>query len=497
MTGAQASKGPVMQAHLKNKIGFWAGIVSFCLILWMPFPMPPEAKKAAAAAALMVVWWGTEAVPIAATSLVPLALYPVLSIMSADRVAKQYGDPYVFLFMGGFLLALAMQKSLLHKRIALHLIRRMGSGHRRMLAGFMLATAFISLFVSNTATTIMIFPIGMAVIGRLGSQKSHKFNAALMLGIAYASSIGGVATLIGKPTNMIFIGQSKNLLPQLKEVSFIEWSLMGVPVAAGFLVLTWFCLAFSFIGSNKKDGLLEEAISRDMDSLGKLSVAEIRVMIIFILTVLSWIWRADIQLGSMTVPGWTTLLGLRDVHDGTIAMMAALALFIVPAGEGTRGERLLDWEWAKRLPWEILFLFGGGFALAESFQTSGLAAWIAGGLSSLQGMPEFWLIVSVCFVTILLSELMSNTALVAMMMPILASVAGPLGIHPYLLMIPATIASSFAFMMPIGTPPNAIVYGSGHVPMHQMMKTGLVLNVLGVFWIALVAPALIKQIYGG
>lgn len=485
-----------MRTLLKNKIGFWAGIFFCSLVLWLPFPMPAEAKKAAAVVALMVIWWGTECVPIAATSLVPLALYPILSIMSVELVAKQYSDPYVFLFMGGFLLALAMQKSQLHKRIALHLIRVMGCGHRQMLAGFMLATAFISLWVSNTATTIMILPIGLAVLGCLGSQKNHRFNTALMLGIAYASSIGGVATLIGKPTNMIFIGQSRNLLPHLKEVSFIEWSLIGVPVAAGFLILTWLYLSFLFIGNNKKDKSIEEAISKDIHSLGKISSAEIRVTIIFLLTVLAWFWRADVRLGHTVIPGWTTLLGLYDIHDGTIAMIGALALFIVPAKGLNSEERLLDWEWAKRLPWEILLLFGGGFALAESFKTSGLAAWIAGGSSHFKGMPEFWLILSICFATIFLSELMSNTALVAMMMPILAAASGSLGVHPYLLMIPATIASSLSFMMPVGTPPNAIVYGTGHVQMHQMMKAGLVLNILGAFWVALTAPALIRQIYG-
>ncbi len=362
-----------------------------------------------------------------------------------------------------------------------------------MLAGFMLATAFVSLWVSNTAATLMMLPIGMAVLSAFKAEKGHKFNVALMLGIAYASSIGGVATLIGKPTNMIFIGQSRNLLPDLREVSFIEWSLIGFPLAAGFLILTWFYLVFVFIGSNRKDSLLEEAVSKDIHSLGKISAAEIRVAVIFILTVLAWFWRADIRLAGIVIPGWTTLFGLSGIHDGTIAMIAAIILFVVPSGAGGR---LLDWEWAKRLPWEILLLLGGGFALADSFRTSGLAAWIAGGFIHLEGVPEFWIILAVCLVTVFLSELMSNTALVAILMPVLVPASESLGIHPYLLMIPATIASSFAFMMPVGTPPNAIVCGSGHVRMHQMMKAGLVLNLIGVIWVASVAPVLIREIYG-
>lgn len=484
-----------MKAAVRKRIGFWLGVLSFGVVLCAPYSAPLEVKKAAAAAGLMVIWWATEAIPTAATSLVPLALYPALSIMSMDLVAKQYGDPYVFLFMGGFLLALAMQKSLLHKRIALHIIRRMGHGHRAMLGGFMLATAIISLGVSNTATTIMVLPIGLAVLSCM-PEKNHKFNAALMMGIAYASSIGGVATLIGKPTNTIFIGQAKKMLPSLPEVNFIEWSLIGMPIAAGFLILAWAYMAFVLIGNNKRDRQFEEKILQDLAGLGKISKAEIRVMIIFSLTVIAWFWRADIRLGEWTVPGWTTLLGLKDIHDGAIASIAALALFIVPAGGLDREEMLLDWEWAKRLPWDILLFFGAGFALAESFRTSGLADRIAAGFSILHGMPEFWLIFCVCVFTIFLSELMSNTALVAMMIPILSPISESLGIHPYLLMIPATIASSFAFMMPIGTPPNAIVYASGHVRMPQMLKAGFVLNILGAFWIALVAPVLIKQIYG-
>ena len=472
-------------------LGFPLGILLFGGVVLAPTPegLSPEAKKAAAIALLMAVWWMTECLPIAVTALTPLALYPLLSVMGATETAQRYADPNIFLFMGGFMLALAMQKWSLHKRIALHVIRVGGGGPRRMLAGFLVSSAFISMFVSNTATAVMMLPIGMAVVNQLGlgsTGKENRFSEALMLTIAYACSVGGVATLIGSPPNLIFAGQSKMLFPELGEVGFVRWFLFAFPLAVGFLIIVWAYLAFAVLGKTHDLKSKKDLIEQEIRSLGPWSRGEIGVMAVFALTVLGWIWRTDISLGGLTIPGWTTLLHLKGVHDGTVAMIAAFLLFATPVNL-TKGEFLLDWETAVKLPWGILLLFGGGFALAESFRVTGLDAWLGGGFEALRGIPRPVLILLLCLSVTFLSELMSNTAQVTMLMPVLAAAAPVLGEHPYFLMIPATIAASFSFMMPVGTPPNAVVFGSGYLTVPKMAKAGFVLNILGAFWITFIA----------
>ncbi len=486
---------------LTKKIGFPLGVALFLLILSAPLPdgLSPEAKRAGAVVALMAVWWITETIPIAATALAPLALFPLLSVMDTNQTARLYADPNIFLFMGGFMIAMAMQKWGLHKRLAIYLIGYVGGQPRRMLAGFILAAGFISMWVSNTATAVMMLPIGMAVIGQLGARagadESKKFGEALMLGIAYACSIGGVATLIGSPPNMIFAGQSKALFPELGEVGFVRWLLFAFPLAAGFLVIVWFYLAFIVLGRKKLAQNEKNMISREIQALGPWSRGEIGVMIIFFLTAVAWIWRGDLLLGDFFLPGWTTLFHLKGIHDGTIAMVAALLLFATPVNL-RKGEFLLDWEWALKLPWGVILLFGGGFALAESFRVTGLDAWLGNGLEILRGIPTVYLILALCLITTFLSELMSNTAQVTMLIPVLAAAAPALGVHPYLLMIPATIAASFSFMMPVGTPPNAIVFGSGYLTIPKMAKAGFVLNILGSLWITFVTLVLLKPVFG-
>jgi sodium-dependent dicarboxylate transporter 2/3/5 len=481
---------------LRKRLGFWSGPLLFAAVLFCPLPaISPEARRAAAVIAWMGVWWTTEAVELAAASLLPLALFPLLSVLTMEETARRYAEPNVFLFMGGFMLALAMQKCELHRRIALHTIRLCGTGPRRMLGGFMLATACISMWVSNTATAVMMLPIGMAVIERIES-KHHRtagFDTALMLGIAYASSIGGAATLIGTPPNLIFAGQAKELLPALPPVGFMEWFVWAFPLSAGFLVLTWAYLSFFVIrkGTRREAEDSEQVLDEEIAALGKLSEAETRVMTIFFLTVAAWIFREDIPLGALRIRGWAGLLGLKGVHDGTVAMVSALALFAIPEGRGKDG-RLLNWDWAKRLPWEVLLLFGAGFAVAESFQSTGLAGSLAGGLKAFSVLPAIPLVWVLCAATTFVSEFMSNTAQVSLMMPVLAAAAPTLGIHPYLLMIPATLAASFAFMMPAGTPPNAVVIGSGRLSILQMAKAGLALNLLGSFWITLMTFTLLQ-----
>jgi sodium-dependent dicarboxylate transporter 2/3/5 len=485
----------------RQRIGFPLGLALFGALLFLPAPggLSAEGKRAAAVAILMAVWWITEALPIAATALVPLAFYPFLSIMTMADTARRYADPVIFLFMGGFMIALAMQKWNLHKRLALYVINWIGGGLYRMLLGFMLAAGFISMWVSNTATAVMMLPIGMAVIGQLNKDQEEGqkkvFAAALMLGIAYACSIGGTATLIGTPPNMIFAGQSKALFPDLPEVGFVQWIQFALPLALGFLALTWVYLSLFVIGRSRKTKTDRGIIQREIKALGSWTRGERAVMAIFLLTAFCWIMKSDIAIGSWVIPGWTTVLNLPDVHDGTIAILAALVLFVFPL-DLKKGVFLLDWESAVKLPWGVLILFGGGFALAESFQTSGLASWLGEGLGVFRGVPVWVLVGLLCFSTTFLTELMSNTALVTTLLPVVAAASQTLGIHPYFLMVPVTVSASFAFMMPVATPPNAIVFGSGCLTIPRMAKAGLVLNLAGVVWITLLTFLLLRPVFG-
>lgn len=477
----------------ETAFGFWAGLLLFALCFLLPLPpgLSEQGRRAGAVSLLMAVWWVSEALPIAVTALLPLALYPLLSILGADETAKFYADANIYLFLGGFMLALAMQKCGLEKRIAFFLIRILGAGPRRLLAGFMLATAFISMWVSNTATAMMMLPIGLALLGHFeeGGKNSPdglaEFKPALMLGIAYAASIGGVATLVGTPPNMIFAGQAKVLFPEIPPVQFLEWMILGFPLAAGFLGVSWAYLAFFVMRPVPQETRRALNLSSShLPDLGPMSRAECRVAVLFLLTVAGWVTRGDMEVGAFFFRGWAGRLGLSGIHDGTIAMAAAVLLFTLPSGAGK--EKLLDWNVAKEIPWGVLLLFGGGFALAGSLEKSGFASWMAGGFEAFKGFPFFGFLLILNVGTVFASELMSNAAQVTMMMPVLAGAAKTLAIHPYWLMMPATIATSLAFMMPSGTAPNAIIFGSGYVSMRQMAQTGFVLNLLAALWVTAV-----------
>lgn len=486
----------------RQKIGFPLGLGLGGLILLLPTPhgLAPEAQRAGAVAVLMATWWVTEAVPIAVTALVPLVLYPGLSVIEMTQTAAPYADPNVFLFMGGFMIAMAMEKWGLHRRLGLHVIAWVGGGPRRMLWGFMTATAFLSMWVSNTATAVMMLPVAIAVLGRLDRETPAPgggvhFGTVLMLGIAYAASVGGVATLIGTPPNVIFAGQARALFPELGEISFVRWMILGFPVALGFLIVVWAYLAFGYARLEKGVPVPPQAIGDEIKALGPWTRGEKGVMTVFLVTAAAWLGRVDVHIGSLTLPGWPTLVGLKGIHDGTIAMAAALVLFVTPVSF-TKVEFLLDWSWAKRLPWDVLLLLGGGFALAESFRHTGLDVWLGGRLVMLQGVPTPVLILFLCFGVAVVGNVTSNTAVAAMLVPMAASAAGPLNVHPYLLMIPATLAASFDFMLPAGTPPNAIIYGSGYVTIPQMARAGLPLTFVGAAWITLATYLLVLPVFG-
>lgn len=482
----------------RRPLGLMLGIILFALVLLLPAPsgMPPAAKSTAAVALLMTCWWLSEAIDIAATSLLPLVLFPLLKILPIKEVAPSYADANIFLFMGGFFIAMAMQKWALHRRIALHIIRIVGVSPARLVLGFMLATGFISCWISNTATTILMTPIGISVILYIQGQIKKttpefdplRFNLAtdLMLGIAYAASIGGVATLIGTPPNLIFKNMAEKIFPAAPEITFAQWLAVGLPFAIVFLPIAWLLLTKAIYPIKLKTipgG--REIVLEELKRLGKMSRGEIQTLAIFIFAAIGWIFSSDITIGSWRIPGWTSLLGLAGfASDASVAMIAAILLFILPV-DLKRGEFTLDWEWAKRIPWGVLILFGGGLALADGFRTSGLARWLGESLGFFSFFSPLAMIALVSLITVLVGELTSNTAQATIFLPILATTAVAMKIHPFLLMIPATVSASCGFMLPVATPPNAIVFGSGYVSFPQMAKAGFILDMVGVLVVTL------------
>ena len=499
------------QPQLRRSIGFALGVCLFTGILLSPPPggLNEMAWRTAAVVALMATWWITEAIPIAATALIPIALFPLLGIMNSRRVVVQYANQNIYLFMGGFFIAMAMQKWGLHKRIALRIIRGIGCSPRRLVLGFMAATAFLSMWVSNTATTMMMLPIAMAVVMEAAAMRSGKpdpggprggdgnFGAALMLGIAYAASVGGICTLVGTPPNIIFAGQMAELFPEAPAITFIQWMKIGLPVGIIFLPLIWVYLVFVAVPVRTRSiGKSIEAIDDDLRGLGPMNRGEKYTCIVFVMTAFLWIFRSDIVIGNFTIPGWSKLLPYPGyVHDSTVAIFMSLVLFILPVDLKKR-EFALDWLWARKIPWGILILFGGGFALAEGFRVTGLAQWIGGCLGAKLDIGLFMMIALTCLLMTFLTEVTSNTATSTMMMPVLAAIAVSLRIHPFLLMVPATISASCAFMLPVATPPNAIVFSSGYVTIPKMARVGFWLNLIGVAVVSCVVYFVGMRVFG-
>jgi sodium-dependent dicarboxylate transporter 2/3/5 len=452
-----------------------------------------EAGRATGAiGALMAVWWLTEALPLAATALLPIVLFPLTGALGLSETTARYAHPLIFLFMGGFLLALGMQRWGLHKRIALTTILLVGTRPKRLIAGFMIATALLSMFVSNTATAVMLVPIAMSVVelarGRLGDDREGllpPFACALMLSIAYAASIGGIGTLIGSPPNTLMAGFVSDRYAV--EISFARWMLVGVPLVLVFLPIAWLYLVRFASPVNLPEIPGGRALIRDeLRSLGPMSRGEWTVFIVFVITAGAWITRPLIvALGEWW--GWSPLTQLSDTG---IAMAGGLALFIIPVDVRTR-TFALDWSSAERLPWGVLLLFGGGLALARAMEHGGVDVFLGSGFGALSGAPVVLLVLSVALLVIFLTELTSNTAVTSALLPVLAGVGLELGIeHPVLLLLPATLAASCAFMLPVATPPNAIVFASGAISVGRMARAGLALNLIGVVLVTLASLAL-------
>lgn len=465
--------------------GILAGPALFVVAIWLPPPetVTPQAWQVAALAILMAAWWLTEALPLAATALLPLVVLPALGTLPITEVATAYANPLVFLFLGGFLIAAAIERWGLHRRIALHTVRILGARADRLVLGFMLATALLSMWISNTAAAMMMVAIGMAV-ARPGEEECPGFGSALMLGIAYSASIGGVATLIGTPPNAILAGIARSELGI--EISFARWMLFGLPLAAVMLTLTWWLLTRVIfrLASRPLDAACA-GLERAQESLGRITSAERRVLAVFVLVASAWLVSG---LAPGLLPG--------KVDDSVIALAGAVVLFAIPAGAAHRNVPLLDWTTAARLPWDILVLFGGGFAVAHAFSASGLTTSIAATLGSLAGAPPLAMIAGTALLVVFLTEITSNTATASLFLPIMAALAITANMHPLALMVPAGLAASFAFMLPVATPPNAIVFGTRQVSVTQMARAGLLLNLLGTALLTLAVFWLMPLVFG-
>ena len=473
-----------------------AGGAAFFLLLLLdpPAGLEPAAWRTAAVAVLMAVWWMTEAIPIPATALLPLVLFPLLGVLPMDGAAAPYANDLIFLFLGGFLLAAAMERWGLHERIALGIVASAGTGPERLVLGFMLATAFLSMWISNTATAAMMLPIGLAVAAIFrpaGDEPGDPFpfGTALMLGIAYGASIGGVATLIGTPPNAVMAGAASEMLGV--RIGFLQWMAVGVPVAAVALPLAWLLLVRVLYPPGELSGDAGEVLAGKRRSLGPISRGERVVAGVFALTALAWIFRAPKTVGDVTLPGIQSVAP--GVEDSTIAMAAALALFLLPV-EWRRGRFALDWEHARTIPWGVLVLFGGGLSLARAMDVSGLAAWIGAGVAGLAGVPVWLLVLVVAALFVFLTEMTSNTATSTMAMPVMAGAAAGLAAAPVPLMAAAALAASMAFMLPVATPPNAIVFASDDVTIPRMMKAGFWLNLASILIITAAVTFLVPRV---
>ena len=454
-----------------------------------PEGMSREANAVLAATLWIAVWWITEAVPIPVTSLLPIVLFPLTGGLDLSTTTAAFGHRLIFLYVGGFMIAIAIERWNLHRRIALRIIHLIGTNMSRIVLGFMIATAFLSMWISNTATSVMMLPIGMAIVAqlegdaRLPIDTAAAFGKALMLAIAYSASIGGMATLIGTPPNLVFAGVVQELYDI--EITFAHWFLFGLPISIVLLAICWrylVGLAYPLHDGAFPGGRAE--IERQLQQLGPPSYEEKAVAIVFALTALAWITR------SFLLERW-----LPALDDTIIAIAGAVALFVLPA-RNRRGERLLDWESAVKLPWGIILLFGGGLALAEGFKASGLAVFIGSQLTLLQGVALILLLFVLIAAVNFLTEITSNVATTAMILPILAPLALTIDVHPFTLMVGATVAASCAFMLPVATPPNAVVFGSGYLRIPEMVKAGIWMNLISIVLLTLFVYFALGYLWG-
>jgi solute carrier family 13 (sodium-dependent dicarboxylate transporter), member 2/3/5 len=473
---------------LRQNVGFYLGPALLLTVLVVPAPeaLGLAGWRTLGVALLMATWWISESVPIPATALLPLALFPLLGTGSIAETASPYSAPIIFLFMGGFLIALATQRWGLHRRVALNIISRVGTSPAAIVGGFMLAAAFLSMWVSNTATALMMLPVALSVIDIAdqsgGGGSKGDFAIAVVLGVAYGCNIGGMATLVGTPPNALLAGFVESEYGQT--ISFVDWMAVGIPLVAvglpsAFLILTRLTHP---LGRTPLPGA-SELVAMELRALGPMSREEKRVSVIFGLTALAWITR---PLLLPFLPG---------LSDAGIAMLGGLALFVVPSNLG-EGRFLMDWTTARKLPWGTLILFGGGLTLAGAFTRTGLSAWIGESLAGMAGLPVVVILLVVITVVVFLTEITSNTATTATFLPVIAAMALGIGQNPLLLAVPAVLGASCAFMLPVATPPNAIVFASGRVTIPEMARAGLILNVVFIAVMTTLAYTMVVWVFG-
>ncbi|HMC01560.1 MAG TPA: SLC13 family permease [Flavobacteriaceae bacterium] len=457
-----------------KRIGLLLGPILFILIrlFFKPDGLSPEANGILASTLWIAVWWITEAIPIAATALLPIVLFPLTGSLDIASTTGSFGHKYVFLYMGGFIIAISIEKWHLHKRIALNIINLIGSNVKKIILGFMVATAFLSMWISNTATSVMMLPIGIAIIKQLKDNpktiedENLIFGKALMLAIAYSASIGGIATLIGTPPNLVLAGVVMDTYGY--EITFLQWFMFGFPISILLIAICWkYLTSFAFKFEQKEFPGGKQEINRLLKSLGKISYEEKLVSIIFAATAFCWITRSFLLQKI-----------LPQLDDTIIAIVFALVLFIVPS-KG-KNKMLMTWKDTKALPWGIIILFGGGMALAKGFETSGLALWIGNQMTSLVGVTTIVLVLLLIASVNFLTEITSNLATTAMLLPVLAPLALTIDLHPFILMVGAAVAASCAFMLPVATPPNAVVFGSGYLRIPDMVSKGFLMNVISI-----------------
>ncbi|TVZ58147.1 sodium-dependent dicarboxylate transporter 2/3/5 [Flavobacteriaceae bacterium MAR_2010_105] len=473
----------------KSIIGLILGPLLFVLILlfFHPEGLTKPANAVLASAVWIAVWWITEAMPIAVTALLPIILFPLSGGLGLDETTASYGHKYVFLYIGGFIIAIAIEKWNLHKRIALTIIKIVGTNVIHIILGFMIATAFLSMWISNTATSVMILPIGMAIVAQLRDNPNTVenenliFGKALMLAIAYSASIGGMATLIGTPPNLVLAGVVQETYGV--EITFAQWFAFGFPISVTLLYICWLYLtrvAFKFKQKAFPGGRQE--IQTQLKTLGKISFEEKTVLVVFVFTAMAWICRSF--LIKQFIPA---------IDDTIIGIFGGILLFLLPRKD--KKSRLLDWDDAIKLPWGIILLFGGGMALALGFESSGLAQWIGQQMSSLSTLPLILILLVLVASVNFLTEITSNLATTAMLLPVLVSLASAIGVHPYLLLVGATVAASCAFMLPVATPPNAVVFGSGYLKIEDMVRKGFWMNIISIVLLTLIVYFILPLIW--
>lgn len=462
-----------------------APLLSLLIILFAD--LDPENKKVTytlAIALLMAIWWITEAIPLAVTALLPVALFPLFGIVDGKIISSMYFNHLIFLFIGGFLMAFAMERWNLHRRIALRVLLLFGISPGRILLGFMLATSILSMWMSNTATTMMMVPIALSIILKLeeslGKEKIGTYSIGLLLGIAYSASIGGIATLVGTPPNLSFARIVSIIFPEMTEISFADWFIYAIPVSILLFIAAWLLLYFRYKPKHNWDNIQLNDFKKEYAALGKPKAEEKIVLILFLVLAFLWVFRSGFNIQSVSIPGWSKLFNSPSyINDGTVAIFIALLLFIIPS-KSKKGERIMNWETANRIPWNIVLLFGGGFALAQGFVDSGLSIWFGEQLAGFANVDPIYLTLANVTMMSFLTELTSNVATTEMILPILAGLATVIEINPLLLMIPATLAASLAFMLPVATPPNAIVFGTNRIKVKDMVVTGILLNITGI-----------------